>query len=76
MRKVERVAAAFLLAAVWCITAYIALADTGPAGEDQDSHILAALARPTSTQPSGQDQARFLLFSTTDLWRQGGFAHG
>ena len=23
-----------------------------------------------------QDQARFLLFATTDLWRQGGFAHG
>ena len=25
---------------------------------------------------SGPEQARFLLFSTTDLWRQGGFAHG
>jgi len=23
-----------------------------------------------------QEQARFLLFSTTDIWRQGGYAHG
>jgi hypothetical protein len=25
--------------------------------------------------PSGADQARFLLFSTSDLWRHGGFTH-
>lgn len=28
------------------------------------------------TDQAGQDQARFLLFSSTDLWHQGGFAHG
>jgi hypothetical protein len=27
-------------------------------------------------EPSGRDDPRFLLFSTTDLWRHGGFAHG
>ena len=31
---------------------------------------------PTDALPTAQEQARFLLFSTTDLWRQGGFAHG
>lgn len=41
---------------------------------DQDTQILAALARPASGL-IGQDQAQFLLFSTTDLWRNGGFAH-
>src|SRR5688572_14943138 len=29
-----------------------------------------------SEQQAGRDAARFLLFSGTDLWRQGGFAHG
>jgi hypothetical protein len=53
--------------------------------EDQDSHILAAFVRPTTDQspspppapsrPAG-DPARFLLFATTDIWRQGGFAYG
>jgi hypothetical protein len=27
------------------------------------------------TDPSSDDQARFLLFSTSDLWRHGGFTH-
>jgi hypothetical protein len=27
-------------------------------------------------EEAGHEQARFLLFSSTDLWRQGGFAHG
>ena len=63
-----------------CATASGALAETEETCDDQDSYILAALARPESAQPSwsqpSQDSARFLLFSTTDLWRHGGFAHG
>lgn len=27
-------------------------------------------------EPTGRDEPRFLLFSTTDLWRHGGFLHG
>ena len=78
MRKGRRVATAFLLAVAFRAAARSAWADD-PANEDQDTHILAALARPpsaklTSDYPS-QDQARFLLFATTDIWRQGGFAH-
>jgi hypothetical protein len=72
--------ASWILAAALGTAASGALAETDRAGEDQDSQILAALARPGSAQPIPdrivQEQARFLLFSTTDLWRQGGFAHG
>ena len=80
--------ATFLLAAALCAVTSGALAQANatsendePASEqqdqkqlDQDAQILAALARPTS-DPIGQDQAQFLLFSSTDLWRNGGFAH-
>jgi len=63
-----------------CATASGALAETEETCDDQDSYILAALARPAPIQhPSSQfsqDSARSLLFSTTDLWRHGGFAHG
>jgi len=80
MRTGGRVAALFLLLAVlWSPAPRGALADIGPAA-DQDSYILAALARPVSAMSApnfrSADQARFLLFSTTDLWRHGGFAHG
>ncbi len=53
--------------------------------EDQDSHILAAFAHPAADQPAppppmpslpAEDPARFLLFATTDIWREGGFAYG
>ena len=78
MRKGGRVGTAFLLAVAFYAASRSAWADD-PANEDQDTHILAALAQPpsaklTSDHP-GQDQARFLLFATTDIWRQGGFAH-
>ncbi len=66
-----------------CATACGALAETVQTGDDQDTHILAALARPAPDSPmraqsstSAPGQARFLLFSNTDLWRHGGFAHG
>jgi hypothetical protein len=36
----------------------------------------ASLEQLDSTSLSDPSQARFLLFSTTDLWRQGGFSHG
>ena len=75
MRWCVRIVALFVCAAVLGMAARRALADTDPANADQDSYILAALARPTSDH-AGQEQARFLLFSTTDLWRQGGFTHG
>jgi hypothetical protein len=81
MRNGGRITTALLLAVAFCATAPGALAETDEeTGDDQDSYILAALARPESAQPSwsqpSQDSARFLLFSTTDLWRHGGFAHG
>lgn len=59
-----------------------------PEDEDQDSHILAAFARPAADRsapeqpslsppaPRQIDQARFLLFASTDIWREGGFASG
>lgn len=84
MCKSGCVAAAFLLAAALCAVARPALAEAHKADIDHDppDHIpiLAALVRPAFDH-TGQDQtfhepARFLLFSTTDLWRQGGFAHG
>src|SRR6476661_9192314 len=80
MRNGGRITTALLLAVAFCAAAPGALAETGEKGDDQDSYILAALARPTPAQPPSsqlsQDSARFLLFSTTDLWRHGGFAHG
>jgi hypothetical protein len=62
-----------------------ALADESDPEEDQDTHILAAYARPAPQAPAqdsvsrdavSQDQARFLVFSTADFWHQGGFTHG
>jgi hypothetical protein len=62
-----------------------ALAETLQPEIDQDTQILAAFARPSPDQPvreqappqqASQDQARFLLFANTDLWRQGGFGQG
>ena len=81
MRNGGRSTTALLLAVAFCATAPGALAETDEeTGDDQDSYILAALARPEPAQPPSrqhsQDSARFLLFSTTDLWRHGGFAHG
>jgi hypothetical protein len=48
--------------------------DQVPDGIDQVFPANQATQNDQVTQP-GQ-QARFLLFSTTDLWRQGGFSHG
>ena len=81
MRNGGRFTTALLLAVAFYATAPGALAETDDeTGDDQDSYILAALARPAPAQPPSsqlsQDSARFLLFSTTDLWRHGGFAHG
>ena len=79
MRKRGRVAALFLLVVMWGTAPRGALAEIDPA-DDQDSYILAALAQPAAATFApdfrSADQARFLLFSTTDLWRHGGFAHG
>jgi hypothetical protein len=85
MRNGARITTALLLAVAYCAAAHGALADTGRIDDDQDTYILAALARPGDTPPIvseftsrrvSQDSARLLLFSTTDLWRHGGFGHG
>jgi hypothetical protein len=78
-----------VFAAALGMAAHGALAETDPADEDQDTHILAAFARPAqgrseqdAPRPNANqavpspDQTRVLLFATTDLWHQGGFAHG
>ena len=74
MSQCWRAAALLLLSAVLSTAACSALAQTDPAADDQDTQILAALARPSSDL-TGHDQAQLLLFSSTDLWRNGGFAH-
>jgi hypothetical protein len=86
MRKGGRITTALLLAVACCAAAPGAWAETDPDNEDdQDSYILKALAKPADMQPvpaefssyqPSPDAARVLLFSTTDLWRHGGFAHG
>jgi hypothetical protein len=80
MRWGARIVASGILAAALSVAARDALAEADQSDDDQDAYILAALARPpsglSSQDPLSQDQARLLLFSTTDLWRQGGFAHG
>lgn len=79
MRKRRRVAALLLLTVLSATAPYGAVAGHGSAEDDQDTYILAALAQPVSTPahlPLHEDQARLLLFSTTDLWRHGGFAYG
>ena len=78
MRKGGRVATAFLLAVAFCAAARGALAEIR-ADDDQDAYPgcparPVAGPRPATSNP--EPGARFLLFSTTDLWRQGGFAHG
>jgi len=79
MRWGARTVASWMLAAAFALAASVALAEPPEPYPDQDSQIdsqvLAALAQPTP-HSAAQEQARFLLFSTTDLWRQGGFAHG
>ena len=79
MRWGARIVALGVLAAALGVAAHDVLADAA-AGDDQDAYILAALARPASGLANqdhlSQNQAQLLLFSTTDLWRQGGFAHG
>jgi hypothetical protein len=37
---------------------------------------VASVRAQMPAEPAGGDQARFLLFASTDLWRHGGFAHG
>src|SRR4051812_6725984 len=85
MRSGACFTASWILAAALGTAASGALAEPDRADEDQDSQILAALARPAAAEASAvqstpdrifQEQARFLLFSSTDLWGQGGFAHG
>src|SRR4051812_6817206 len=79
MRTGVRVVALWIFAVALGAAPSGAMAETDPADQDQDTHILAALAKPNSAQAAAdraaQEQARFLLFSTTDLWRQGGFGH-
>jgi len=71
----------------WCFWTAVALVPTAGGAlaqsqdEDQDTHILAALARPASAQlapvaPLVPDPERWLVFSTADIWHQGGFAYG
>ena len=72
MRGGVRSVAFWFFAAALCLAASDAAADR--AAEDQDTHILNALDR--APPPQSQDSARLLLFSTTDLWRHGGFSHG
>jgi hypothetical protein len=85
MRTGARIVAFCLSAAALAGAARDALAEPLPPDADQDTQILAALARPSPDQPvreqaspqqANQDQARFLLFANTDLWRQGGFGQG
>ena len=81
MRYGGRITTALLLAVAFCAAAPGALAET-------DARR-ATIRTPTSwprlpgrhrhsphRASSARDSARFLLFSTTDLWRHGGFAHG
>ena len=78
MRWGLRTASIFVAAAL-SFAAHGALADTPDPDEDQDTHILAAYARPpdpAAQDTTHQDQARVLLFATSDLWHQGGFSYG
>jgi hypothetical protein len=83
VRTGARIVALCLSAATFASAACGALAEILPPGVDQDTQILAAFARPSPDHPiraiqhqALQEQARFLVFANTDLWRQGGFAHG
>jgi hypothetical protein len=81
------VAAAFLLAAAFCLSARSALAETEQS--ELDNSIIAAQMLPAASAraqaqgdpapphavSSADEQARFLLFSGSDFWREGGFAH-
>jgi hypothetical protein len=75
MRAGVCIASLCAAAAAFVMAAGNAVAEPAPADADQDTQILAAYARPAANPPA-RDQARFLLFSSTDLWRHGGFAHG
>ena len=61
MRTGGRIAALWILAAAFGSAASGALAEPEPIDK---------------ISSADQQQARLLLFSTTDVWRQGGFAHG
>jgi hypothetical protein len=85
VRTGARIVALCLSAVTASSAACGALAETLPPDIDQDTQILAAFARPLPDRPireqakqlqTNQEQARFLLFANTDLWRQGGFGHG
>jgi hypothetical protein len=76
--------ASIVVAAALSFAAHDALADVPDPDEDQDTHILAAYARPPDAaaqdaagrDAANQDQARILLFATSDIWHQGGFSYG
>ena len=83
MRLGVRLVASWGLAASLGMAASNALAQVGD--DDQDTHILNALARPSSSaaalhEPSpalpSDHQARLLVFSNADIWREGGFGYG
>ena len=57
------------IAALWAFTA----AACGALADDIDQDLLDR--QIAGHMPAGPEQARFLLFSSTDLWREGGFAH-
>ena len=90
MRSGVGVAAAAVLAAVLIVLSGGALAETEADGPDAPPGVPAdgASAEEAARDPllgdltgralggAGDGAARFLLFSTSDLWRQGGFSHG
>src|SRR5262249_31438679 len=66
-------AAAVLLAAAVCAAPCGALAEV--ALDEQILNAQASALSPPATA-AAPDQSSYLWFSTTDLWRQGGFSHG
>jgi len=76
--------ASIVVAAAFGLAAHSAFADVSDTDEDQDTHILAAYSKPSdytaqnaaNSDAAIKDQARVLLFATSDLWRQGGFSYG
>lgn len=61
------------IAALWAFTAAFSAAACGALAwaADIDQELLDR--QMAGQTPAGPEQARFLLFSTTDLWRHGGF---
>jgi hypothetical protein len=62
------------------VAALSVAAERALAGPDADTRDAASSLAPdralAKAAETGQGSARFLLFSSTDLWRHGGFAHG